>query len=68
MSIATSRVRRTVLRLLAAATVAGTLAACDSSSALVGPESSVETLKSQPLHDLSPDDSTGRSGWTEPHG
>jgi len=68
MSITSSRARRTVLRLLAAAAVAGTLAACDTSSTLVGPESGVETLKAPTLHDAAPGDTTGRSGWTDPHG
>lgn len=68
MSISSSRARRTVLRLIAAATVVGTLAACDSSSTLVGPDSSVETLTSPTRKFTTPEDTTGRSGWTDPHG
>ena len=66
MSIAPSRARRTALRLLAAAAIAGTLAACDT-AAPVAP-----TLDASPSlqHNTESDSTSGgsKSGYTNPNG
>ena len=67
MSIPTSRARRSIVRLLAAAAVATTLAACDAPMAPVSPDASVVPSAPAFQNDAEPD-STGRSGWTNPHG
>jgi hypothetical protein len=71
MSMPTSRARRNALRLLAAAAVAATLVACDTPMAPVSPDATVVPSAPAMQNDATPDsasDSTGRSGWTNPHG
>ena len=68
MPTAQSRVRRSSL-LLAIALVAGALTACDTPSAPLAPDASIE--QTAPNFQNTEEDSTtkgGRSGWTDPHG